>query len=695
MAAFDLEFEPNPFEQSFASKSPASVQTKSSSSNGDKSSVSSTAVGRTSVPVVNRSASTSVASVHNARNNITTTTTTTTTNTNNVNNKMSNDSVLLNSGTPIHEHHRANSAASGNAGAHSNHRNVQSFGGNDGSAGNNAKDRNGIGKIALPLNGAQMKPPVIVSPAILTPGGSRHLPIPTLQGSHNNNNRNHNHSNSQSHSHNHTPNRASSNSFHSSTMQSHSNNAFPNPDLNGSANSNSAIHNFSLPASNGALTPSGFFLNFSSLNSGSTSAKNGLANANFDTSIRTGLTPAILYPQHNQLHNQPLQSHTQGYNSQLLSSSQNGHQGKPPANIESTIDGINGSSSNFANQNNASIKPNFNGLLSGTASPGSAFFNQTPGGRLQPMLGLPLATFSPNNLSLLGTGGNSTPGILNVMPPIQISSDKTTAEMHELDAQVNQTKPKRAYKKSKTNKKEGKEQAVAKGNTATLKDKNGLNLAEKPAKKKRKKSAEQSENPTALQSQGTEAGDKEIGETKKTKKKSPTLKKEQRDGAVSTELSLENIEDWRTGSAGKDDFPGSEENMTAEERLQKRKEFLERNRLAASKFRKRKKEYVSRMERKLAFYKSEYKELTNNCLGPLSGISSVTSSPSSSLSHNGILDQLKASLSTGNYDAATSLVNQIQELLNNTAFIKRGGIDTMQIEDDQEERTKKEFDVNG
>ena len=60
-----------------------------------------------------------------------------------------------------------------------------------------------------------------------------------------------------------------------------------------------------------------------------------------------------------------------------------------------------------------------------------------------------------------------------------------------------------------------------------------------------------------------------------------------------------------------------------------------------------------------------------------------------------MLKQLKTSLSTGNYEAAMSLVNQIQDLVNNTAFVKRGGIDTMQMEDDQEEKTKKDFDVDG
>ncbi|KAL6948550.1 hypothetical protein ACO0QE_001018 [Hanseniaspora vineae] len=676
MAAFDLEFEPNPFEQSFASKSPASIQTKSTPSNGDKSSMSSNAaVGGSSVPVVNRSASTSVASVNNVHNGNSTTTTTTAI-TNNANTKMSSNSEMMHSGPQKFKNYETQSSANTSS---------------------NAKDRNGIGKIALPLNGAQMKPPVIVSPAILTPGGSRHLPMPTMQGSHNSNgqNPNHGHSNNHSHNnnHNHTTNgpnnNSKNNSFHHSIMHPHNNSIpFANTDPMASNNNNNAIHNFTLQTSNGSLTPSGFFLNFSSLNSGSTSTKNGLANASFDPSIRTGLTPAILYPQGNQIQHQP---HVQGFNSQILSSSQNIHQVKP-SNTESTPDG--NSFPSIHNQNNTSIKPIFSGLLSGTDSPGSTFFNQTPGGRLQPMLGLPLNTFSPGHLSMLGTGGgNSTPGILNGVPPMQTSNDNITADIHKDITQVNKSKPKRAYTKSKANKKDVSEKK-SKGITE---DKNDPNSSDEPAKKKRKKSVERIEKQTGLPIQGGETGDKKTTETtKKSRKKlPPTLKKEPQNSAVTSEPLLDNIQDWKTGSGAKDEFPGSEENLTAEEKLQKRKEFLERNRVAASKFRKRKKEYVSRMEKKVAFYKSEYKDLTENCLSLFSGVGPVKTSPSSSILKGGLLKQLKTSLSTGNYEAAMSLVNQIQDLVNNTAFVKRGGIDTMQMEDDQEEKTKKDFDVDG
>lgn len=87
-----------------------------------------------------------------------------------------------------------------------------------------------------------------------------------------------------------------------------------------------------------------------------------------------------------------------------------------------------------------------------------------------------------------------------------------------------------------------------------------------------------------------------------------------------------------TAPAQKDDVENNKisNNVTLdenEEQERKRKEFLERNRVAASKFRKRKKEYIKKIENDLQFYESEYDDLTQ-VIGKLCGIIPSSSSNS-------------------------------------------------------------------
>ncbi|CCE66121.1 hypothetical protein TPHA_0O01540 [Tetrapisispora phaffii CBS 4417] len=66
----------------------------------------------------------------------------------------------------------------------------------------------------------------------------------------------------------------------------------------------------------------------------------------------------------------------------------------------------------------------------------------------------------------------------------------------------------------------------------------------------------------------------------------------------------------KAGTTKKKKGAKAKANSESKEVVQKRMEFLERNRLAASKFRQRKKEYIKKIEDELDFYKSEYRELT-------------------------------------------------------------------------------------
>ncbi|AET40783.1 Sko1p Ecym_6410 [Eremothecium cymbalariae DBVPG len=123
-----------------------------------------------------------------------------------------------------------------------------------------------------------------------------------------------------------------------------------------------------------------------------------------------------------------------------------------------------------------------------------------------------------------------------------------------------------------------------------------------------------------------------------------------------------------------------------EERERKRKEFLERNRLAASKFRKRKKEYIKKIETDLQFYETEYSDLTSfvDRLSGLNGNSKSTDLQNSDLS---LLKLLKQSLMRPDLAKAMSIVNQIEQLMVSTKYIQRNGINP-RLEDGQKQHSR-------
>ncbi|QHS75749.1 Sko1p [Saccharomyces paradoxus] len=167
-----------------------------------------------------------------------------------------------------------------------------------------------------------------------------------------------------------------------------------------------------------------------------------------------------------------------------------------------------------------------------------------------------------------------------------------------------------------------------------------------------------------------------------------------------------------TAPAQKDDVENSKISNNVivdetEEQERKRKEFLERNRVAASKFRKRKKEYIKKIENDLQFYESEYDDLTQ-VVGKLCGIipssssnsqfnvnmstpsssSSSSSSPSTSL-----LSLLESSISRSDYSSAMSVLSNMKQLIYETNFYRRGGKNPRDDMDGREDSFNKDSNV--
>lgn len=112
------------------------------------------------------------------------------------------------------------------------------------------------------------------------------------------------------------------------------------------------------------------------------------------------------------------------------------------------------------------------------------------------------------------------------------------------------------------------------------------------------------------------------------------------------------------------------ENYDGEEgQERKRKEFLERNRVAASKFRKRKKEYIKKVEVDLKFYQSEYEDMSQ-AIDKLCGI--VQDSPNP-IPSNSLLSMLETSIAKNDAPSSISILAHIQQVLHETAYFQRNG----------------------
>lgn len=115
--------------------------------------------------------------------------------------------------------------------------------------------------------------------------------------------------------------------------------------------------------------------------------------------------------------------------------------------------------------------------------------------------------------------------------------------------------------------------------------------------------------------------------------------------------------------------PQGDTNEDDQER--KRKEFLERNRVAASKFRKRKKEYIKRVEMDLQFYQNEYDDM-GRALDKLCGIIPGSSTPAASSS---LMSLLENAISHNDVPSSLSILAHMKQVVYETRYFQRNGRD--------------------
>ncbi|SCW04010.1 LAFE_0H03928g1_1 [Lachancea fermentati] len=121
-----------------------------------------------------------------------------------------------------------------------------------------------------------------------------------------------------------------------------------------------------------------------------------------------------------------------------------------------------------------------------------------------------------------------------------------------------------------------------------------------------------------------------------------------------------------------------------DEQERKRKEFLERNRVAASKFRKRKKEYIKKIESDVQFYEAEYDDLSQ-CMDKLCGISKQTINSS-------LVGMLKQALLRHDVNSALTLCNHVEQVLLQTKYVQRSGRNPRR--EDEEKRRRDSLNEN-
>ncbi|CCC71087.1 hypothetical protein NCAS_0G02000 [Naumovozyma castellii] len=111
-----------------------------------------------------------------------------------------------------------------------------------------------------------------------------------------------------------------------------------------------------------------------------------------------------------------------------------------------------------------------------------------------------------------------------------------------------------------------------------------------------------------------------------------------------------------------------------DEQDRKRKEFLERNRVAASKFRKRKKEYIKKIENDLNFYEVEYADYTKMMQRFVGVIPSQDNNNASTyMDPNSLIGALEKSVSTNDVQSSMALIAQMKRMLTQTKFYQRKG----------------------
>lgn len=119
--------------------------------------------------------------------------------------------------------------------------------------------------------------------------------------------------------------------------------------------------------------------------------------------------------------------------------------------------------------------------------------------------------------------------------------------------------------------------------------------------------------------------------------------------------------------------------LLEDEDERKRKEFLERNRVAASKFRKRKKEYIQKIENYIQVYEREYNELSD-VMSQICGFQE-TNTPIENNGNNdrqhvestSLLYQLEDSIQKNNLTGAMTVLNHLKGILSSTSYYQRNG----------------------
>lgn len=407
----------------------------------------------------------------------------------------------------------------------------------------------------------------------------------------------------------------------------------------------------------GQTSPGAFYLNLpktgltpneSNIRSGLTPAlmnSNGTGNGNNGTSAvantnglsaipvaltsSTGLTPGRFSPMLNSLLNMP-----RGPVFPVANTNNN--------NNNNNNNAINNTNTNNTTNNSHSTNNNIN--MNNTNIDGRALTNQAKDDSI-PNNKSPNS--SPNNSNIMSVDSNTTQSaISNSASQLVLSSDITLGQVKNSDGMT----------RGVYNNDDPKSVAKHKGGTRTQSKKNGVNT--EFDNKENVSSVNGTNNATASSSTSL-------------KNKSGTKKRK-----VSTSKSKPKSSPNESDNFSEPTYDGgSDAGDTEADRARKRQEFLERNRIAASRFRKRKKEYIKRIEADLSFYESEYNDLTA-CLASLTGISPHNNN---SMGNPSLINSLKQALITQDLKSALQLCDMLEHTVLNTKYIQRNGVNPREL----------------
>lgn len=154
------------------------------------------------------------------------------------------------------------------------------------------------------------------------------------------------------------------------------------------------------------------------------------------------------------------------------------------------------------------------------------------------------------------------------------------------------------------------------------------------------------------------------------KRKNSSTIEETQDSTEHRSKNVKLINNESIKSTSNEDSQTSRESFDEKER--KRREFLERNRLAASKFRKRKKEYIQRIEKDFKNLRVEYDNM-RSILDALCSFNEYRHSTS-------LLSRLRFHLEQNYVLEAINDLNEIESLVQNIEYYKRGGVSVLKLD---------------